>query len=194
MKNSIYSLAVLAIIAFTNFAFQTNVDPETVDINTTESTVTWKGYKVTGSHEGTIDIKEAKLDIDNGVLIGGKVVIDMTSINTTDLEGEYADKLNRHLKSDDFFGVANFPTATLEITKVAAKGTPGDYKITANLQIKETTKEIKFYANLKDGNASADITIDRTDFDVRYGSGSFFDKLGDKTIHDEFELNVQLVY
>jgi len=194
MKNSIYSLAVLAIIAFTNFAFQMNGDPAITDINIEKSTVNWKGYKVTGSHTGTINLKEGNLALEDGILKGGRIVIDMNSLATTDLQGEYADKLNGHLKSDDFFGVANFPTATLEITKVAAKGTPGDYKITANLQIKETTKEIKFYANLKDGIATADITIDRSDFNVKYGSGSFFDNLGDKTIYDEFDLNVQLAY
>ena len=120
----------------------------------------------------------------------------MTTIACTDLEGEWKEKLEGHLKSDDFFGVNNFPVAKFEITKVAAKGTPGDYKITGNLTIKETTKEIKFYANVsQDGGknvAKADIKIDRSEFNVRYGSGSFFDNLGDKTIYDEFDLSIVL--
>lgn len=169
-----------------------------VDADITSSTVTWKGYKVTGSHEGTIDLKSGSLDYDtDGNLTGGTVVIDMTSLSCTDLSGKSAEKLVGHLQSDDFFGVANYPTATLVITDVSAKGTPGDYKVTADLTIKETTESVKFYAHIEeqDGKrvATADLKIDRTDYDVRYGSGSFFDNLGDKTIYDEFDINVTLV-
>lgn len=177
-------------------AQQPEVAPAAVDIK--ESTVTWKGYKVTGSHEGTIDIKDGELIYgDDGSLSGGAVTIDMTTITCTDLKEGGANKLVGHLKSDDFFGVANHPEAKLVITNVAAKGTPGDYKVTADLTIKETTKPIKFYASVaeRDGEkvATADIKIDRTDFDVRYGSGSFFDNLGDKTIYDEFDITVQIL-
>jgi len=78
MKNSTYSLAVLAIIAFTNFAFQMNGGDKTVKINTEKSTVTWKGQKVTGSHTGTIAVKEGELDLEDGQLKGGNFSIDMT--------------------------------------------------------------------------------------------------------------------
>lgn len=180
------------------FAFM-NTNPTTVtEGGITSSKVEWKGHKVTGSHFGTIDVQSGNLDFDaEGSLTGGMITIDMNTITTADLTGEYADKLVGHLKSDDFFGVANHPTATLKITKVASKGTPGDYKITADVTIKETTKSIKFYANIANEGenkvATADLKIDRTDFNVRYGSGSFFDSLGDKTIYDEFELSVRLV-
>jgi len=141
-------------------AQQPEVAPAAVDIK--ESTVTWKGYKVTGSHGGTIDIKDGELIYgDDGSLSGGAVTIDMTTITCTDLKEGGANKLVGHLKSDDFFGVANHPEAKLEITNVAAKGTPGDYKVTADLTIKETTKPIKFYASVaeRDGEkvATADI-------------------------------------
>jgi len=123
--------------------------------------------------------------------------IDMTSIASTDLQGEYADKLVGHLKSDDFFGVATYPTAKFAITKVVSRGKVGDYKVTGNLTIKETTKEIRFNVNVDNSTsvpvATADITIDRSDFNVKYGSGSFFDNLGDKTIYDEFDLGLKLV-
>ena len=166
-------------------------------VSVADSNVEWKGYKVTGEHAGTISVKSGDLTFgSNGNLTGGKIVIDMTSIKCTDLEGEWAGKLEGHLKSADFFGVEKYPTAELVITKVAPKGTPGDYKITGNLTIKESTKEVRFYAHLdeegNDINAKADLKIDRTDFDVRYGSGSFFDNLGDKTIYDEFDLTVNL--
>ncbi|MEO1263772.1 MAG: YceI family protein [Bacteroidota bacterium] len=195
--NSFFAM-LLAASALVGFSF--TVVPNLAgnySVNVAESNVEWKGYKVTGEHSGTINVKAGDLTFgSNGELTGGNVTIDMASIKCTDLEGEWADKLVGHLKSDDFFGVGNFPTAELVITKVAPKGTPGDYKVTGNLKIKETTKEIRFYAHLDDAgnsvNATADLKIDRTDFDVRYGSGSFFDNLGDKTIYDEFDLTVNL--
>ena len=162
------------------------------------SSITWKGYKVTGEHAGTVNLKSGNVEFDSdGNLTGGKVVMDMTSIAVTDLTGDMAGKLQGHLSSDDFFGVATHPTATLVITNVAAKGTPGDYKVTADLTIKETTKEIKFYASVKDMDGmkkvTADVKVDRSDFNVKYGSGSFFDNLGDKTIYDEFDIMVELM-
>jgi polyisoprenoid-binding protein YceI len=169
----------------------------TTKVDVSQSIIQWKGYKVTGSHEGTIKLKDGRFDYANGLLTGGQFTIDMATINCTDLEGEWKGKLEGHLKADDFFGVEKFPTANFKITKVAAKGTPGDYKITGDLTIKGITKEIRFYAKVTESDnartATADIKIDRTDFGVQYGSGSFFDALGDKTIYDEFDLNVRIV-
>ena len=75
----------------------------------------WKGYKVTGSHVGIITIKSGHLNFDKDILTGGSFEIDMSTITVTDLEGEYKGKLEGHLKSDDFFGVEKFPTATLQL-------------------------------------------------------------------------------
>lgn len=185
---------LLALFAFTGFAFTAAV---TVSVDTNASQITWKGYKVTGEHAGTIAVKEGNFTYDGDVLTGGSFVIDMTSIACTDLQGEYAGKLVGHLKSDDFFGVATYPTAKFEITKVVSRGKAGDYKVTGNLTIKDTTKEIRFNTTVDQSTgvpvATANITIDRSDFNVRYGSGSFFDNLGDKTIYDEFDLGLKLV-
>ena len=108
-----------------------------------------------------------------------------------------AKKLVGHLKSDDFFGVEKHPTASLQVTKVISRGKVGSYKIIGDLTIKGTTKEIKFNTVVDNTTgvpvASADLTIDRSDFGIRYGSGSFFDDLGDKTIYDEFDLSLKLV-
>ncbi|MEL7145417.1 MAG: YceI family protein, partial [Bacteroidota bacterium] len=108
-----------------------------------------------------------------------------------DLEGKSKGNLESHLKSDDFFGVNNYPTAKIVITKVVPQG-PGKYKVTGDLTIKGTTKEIKFIANQSGNTATADLVIDRSEYDIRYGSGSFFENLGDKTIYDDFELSVSL--
>jgi len=170
----------------------------TVQVDTDASVITWKGYKVTGEHAGTIKVKQGELTFDEGTLTGGSFTIDMPTIAVTDIAADQGGtKLEGHLKSPDFFGVEKYPAAKLAITKVVSRGTPGDYRITADLTIKENTETIRFNANVNEEMgayvATADITIDRTDFDVRYGSGSFIDNLGDKTIYDEFDLNVKLV-
>ena len=189
-------LLTVSVLALAAFSFK-NVVIETYSANVAKSEIGWKAYKVTGSHEGTINLKSGDLQYTDGMLSGGTFEVDMTSLASTDLKGEWKDKLDGHLKSEDFFGVENFPVAKFNITKVVPKGTPGDYKITGDLTIKETTKSIKFYANIvEEGNsrvATADIKIDRSEYDVRYGSGSFFSGLGDKTIYDEFDLSVKLV-
>lgn len=193
MKN----LFALAIVAFFAFAFSPNNVGEGTAVDTEKSVITWKGYKVTGEHAGTLKVKSGDLKFKEGKLTGGNFVIDMSSLAVTDLKGGGAKKLAGHLKSPDFFGTEKYPTAKFEITKVVSRGKKGEYKIIGNVTIKETTKEIKFNAFVTETNgvktATADITLDRSEFDVRYGSGSFFDNLGDKTIYDEFDLSVSLV-
>ncbi|MDX1913771.1 MAG: YceI family protein [Saprospiraceae bacterium] len=171
--------------------------PSTYTVDTQSSTVVWTGYKVTGKHTGTVKIKNGSLTTDNGVITGGSFDIDINSITCSDLEGEWAGKLVGHLKSDDFLGAASYPTASFVITKAIPQDTKGNYKMIGNLTIKGITKEVKFFANAAESNgmvnASGKITIDRSEFNMRYGSGSFFDGLGDKTIYDEFDLQVSLV-
>ena len=190
MKNSIF-IILITTLAMVGLSFTLPV--ESVKVNSEKSEVTWKGYKVSGEHAGTIAVKEGTLDFEGDKLTGGSFSLDMTSIAVTDIQGAYAQKLAGHLMSEDFFGVEKFPTATFNITKVNSRGAEGDYKITGDITIKEQTKEIRFNAKVDKTAASAEIQLDRTDFDVRYGSGSFFENLGDKTIYDEFDLYVKLV-
>ncbi|MGL1887196.1 MAG: YceI family protein [Reichenbachiella sp.] len=169
----------------------------TVPADVKESTVQWTATKVVGGgHTGTITLTDANLDFKGNDLKGGSFTADMTSINTTDLEGEYKDKLEGHLKSEDFFSVEKFSTATFKITKVS-KTSPGIYQLTGDISIKGTTQSVTFPAQVKvDGKqttTTAKITLDRTLFDIKYGSNSFFDSLGDKAISDEFTLDVTLV-
>ena len=196
MKVSTIFQALMLTVAFVGMSF-TVANVETYRVDTAQSQLTWKAYKVTGEHEGTINLKSGNLQFQDGKLAGGSFIIDMTSINNTDMEGKMKAKLEGHLKSADFFDVENHPTASFVITKAISRGTPGDYKIVGNLTIKNHTKEIKFLAKVNEEGgklvAEADITVDRADFDVRYGSGSFFDDLGDRTIYDEFDVHVKLV-
>jgi len=173
-----------------------------VTVSKEASKISWTGYKILGKHTGSINVDSGTLKFEDKKLVGGEFVLDMTSIVCSDLDEETGKKLVGHLSSDDFFGVENFPTSKLIIKKAVfyGKQEAGDeaYKIIADLTIKDVTKEIKFTANVINNEASrlvarAGIEIDRTDFDIKYGSGTFMDDLGDKTIYDEFKLNVILV-
>lgn len=184
---------MVAFAALSAFTWKAISGSFTVDAKA--SKLVWKGEKVTGFHDGTINISKGKLEIKDDKLVGGSFEIDMNSITCTDLQGEGATKLVGHLKAEDFFGTAKYPTAKLDITKAVWQGKE-DYKVTANLTIKDKTNEITFFTKVtiagKEVKAVSDITVDRTKFDVKYGSGSFFDGLGDKTIYDNFMLKVDL--
>ncbi len=192
MKNTIKNLAIIAVVAFTAFSFTTIIKEKKV-IKTETSTITWKGYKVTGSHQGTLNIKSGHLVFNENRLIGGEFVIDMATLTNTDLEGEYKGKLEGHLKSDDFFGVEKHPTATLVFNDVKATG-KNSYDVQGALTIKGITNEIIFEISVYGSKATASLKIDRSKFNVRYGSASFFDNLKDKTIYDEFDLNADLEF
>lgn len=192
MKKSALSLVLAVFTGFTSIA-NTTIDNERKQVKTSESTVTWKGYKVTGSHYGTIDLKEGALIFDGDQLIGGEFTVDMGSLVSDDLQGEYKGKLENHLKSDDFFGVADHPTSKLVFTEVKTTG-KNSYEVTGDLTIKGKTNPISFDISVYGSKATATMKVDRSLYDVKYGSGSFFDNLGDKTIYDEFDLVVDLVF
>lgn len=162
-------------------------------IDNKASKVNWVGSKITGSsHTGTVNIMEGGLQIANGAISGGKFTIDMSTITVTDLDGGMKGKLESHLKNDDFFSVEKFKTANLAIISAT------DDKIKGNLTIKGITNEVEFPYELTltaDGSlkATANIEVDRTKFDVRYGSDSFFDNLGDKAIDNTIKFDVELV-
>ena len=194
MKNALKSIVLIISILFSSISYAITIKTKNdKEINTKNSTVLWKGNKVTGSHEGVIKIKSGLLKFNKEELIGGEFEIDMNSLVCTDLSGEYKGKLEGHLKSDDFFGVTKFPTATLKIKKVI-KQKGNIYECTADITIKGKTEVVQFNTTLNKNSATAKIKIDRTKFDVKYGSGSFFDGLGDNMIYDEFDLNINLSF
>jgi len=188
MKN--FKSIALALVAFVSFATNAQTSKK---VDASKSTINWVGKKVTGSHEGTIALKEGTLIFKGKKLVGGNFTVDMTSINTTDLDGKGKANLDGHLKSDDFFGVEKFPTATLVIKSLGEKGN-GVYTVTADLTIKGKTESIKFDLTVAANSASTTLKVDRTKYDIKYGSGSFFDGLGDKAIYDEFDLTVKLTF
>ncbi len=163
-------------------------------INIEKSTIKWVGKKVTGQHDGTINFSSGTLVFEGDKLKGGSFEVNMTSIVVKDLEaGNGKEKLEGHLKSADFFGVEKYNTASLVFKTIASKGSDV-YSVTADLTIKGITEPVKFDIALGAGSARTTLKINRTKYDIKYGSGSFFDNLGDKAIDDDFELIILLNY
>ncbi|OWP61689.1 lipid-binding protein [Hymenobacter amundsenii] len=165
------------------------------------STLGWIGKKVTGEHNGTMQFKDGAILVRGSQVVGGTFVVDMTSLKVDDLkEQEYNAKLVGHLRSEDFFSIDKNATSTFKITSVTplkgdAKGNNATVK--GDLTIKGITQPISFPAKtgVKNGVASATgvATIDRTKFDIKYGSKSFFESIGDKAIMDDFTLNFNVI-
>lgn len=197
MKTFKFLLVALLMAGTLAFKGAEKAQITTFMVDTEQSEIKWNGKKVTGEHFGNINLASGSLIWNNDQISGGEFVIDMSSITCSDLTDAGTNaKLVNHLKSDDFFGVEKFPNAKFVITSIN-KDQDDTYNVTGDLTIKENTNEISFPAqiNMQDKklNATANITIDRSKYDVRYGSGSFFDNLGDKMIYDDFTLDLNLV-
>lgn len=167
-------------------------------VDSFESKLVWKGRQLSSKeHDGTLDISSGSIEIDKSGRIFGDIKIDMKSISTSDLEGEWKDKLDGHLKSSDFFNVKGFPTATVTFKGNQNKTTNGEINFEGDLTIKGITQITKFSAKINQiGDkviATASISFDRSEYDIRYGSGKFFDNLGDKLIYDEITAEVSIV-
>lgn len=192
MKLKISSIFLLVAVVSLS-AFKNPTKPVSYTVDAAKSTITWIGKKVTGSHNGTIALQSGTLNVDGKKVTGGTFTLDMNSIKDADGSA----KLEGHLKADDFFGVAKFPTSTFVITKITGSG--ANLNVAGNLTIKGITKPLTFPATVTvnaDGTVSAlagKIVVDRTKYDIKYGSKSFFDSIGDKAIDDNFELAVKLV-
>ncbi|MFN8258960.1 MAG: YceI family protein [Bacteroidales bacterium] len=158
-----------------------------------KSKIKWTGEKLTGKHYGQIKVKSGSLTLKSGNITAGNFVIDMNSITNEDVESaEYKAKLVNHLKSDDFFGTAKYPDATLVITK-AGPFSNGKAEVTGNITIKGKSNPNTFTVTKNGDVYTANIVVDRSKYDVRYGSKTFFEDIGDKVIYDEFKLDIELV-
>jgi polyisoprenoid-binding protein YceI len=201
MKQIVLSiaLAVAYLIPVTTNA-QAKTDKQTFKINAEKSKVEWVGKKVTGQHNGEIKIAKGEITAANGLVNGGNVAIDMSTITCLDMQGEWAEKLVGHLKSDDFFSVEKHATSTFTIKNVSpikgAKAGANNATIKGDLTIKGITHEIEFPAivEIRGVNlvANGEAKIDRTKYDIKYGSANFFEGLGDKAIDNEFSVKFKL--
>ncbi len=189
MKKTIKTTAIVTLALMIN-SF-TALTAQTKKIEPSKCTINWLCKKVTGQHAGVVTLKEASLIFNAQKITGGNFVVDMTSLTATDLTGEYLQKLNGHLKNEDFFNTTKFPTSNL-VFKTVTEKSKGIYTVVADLTIKNITQPISFeiLSNVK--STSTTLIIDRTKYDIKYGSKSFFDSLGDKAIDNEFELKINI--
>jgi polyisoprenoid-binding protein YceI len=198
MKKAI--LALFVVIASV-VAVQAQLADGKYILDFNKSSIVWNAKKITGSgHSGTVRVSSGVIYVKGNAGITGKVKIDMNAMTVTDITdaGTNANFLN-HLKGDDFFNTVAFPDAMFEVTSVqVAKGNNGTtHNVTGNMTIKGITKALTFPAKITGGGnqvfVEGTVAVDRSQFDVKYGSTAFFDNLGDKAIDNIFNLNIKLV-
>lgn len=187
MKATVFLLSIALIISGNALYAQT------YEVNIDKSVIEWHGKKIGGKHDGFIRLKSGSLELDGEQIVAGRFVVDMNSISNTDLKDEGRnERLVGHLKSDDFFGVETYPTATFEVGQ-GSRFSNGKATLSGDITIKDKTERITFDV-VKTGEAyTAEVEIDRSKFDVRYGSKSFFNNLGDNAIDDIFILQITIV-
>ena len=163
------------------------------NIENETSYVTWTGREVSTSfHYGTIDLASGQFELSEGLISSGEFVVDMTSIKNQDLPSEFAqDRLETHLKSDDFFSVEAYPTAKISISQSAIIS-EGKWLVSADLTIKNFTHPIEFEMVNSVEGWNASLVFDRSLYEVKFRSGTFFEMLGDKMIYDDIELEINL--
>ncbi len=168
-------------------------------VNTSNSTITWTGSKIGGDHTGTLKLSNGSIAVEDGKVTGGSFTIDMNSLKNTDLPAEKQGDLEGHLKNEDFFDVPKYPQSKFEITKITSvSGDPAaSHLVYGNLTVKDVTKQVGFKTKINVSAAGVQVTsppftIDRTAFNIKYGSNKFFDNLKDKAINDNISLQLNI--
>lgn len=200
-KNYLASIFILLGVLFPLSLMNQQIQSYSLAVD--KSTIKWIGRKILGSHYGYVNFKTGYIKAEGNRITEGIFEVDMSTINVQDIDDKGMNqKLVKHLKSDDFFSVDKFPTAKFLITHVTqiknVKPDEPNFAITGKMTIKGITHTVAFPAFVKaEGNvirANAKFEIDRTKFDIRYKSGSFFEGLGDNLIYDNFTLELNLVF
>ena len=191
------TLVALTLMAFTG----KKIHVDTYKVDTKLSSLEWFAEKVNGKHNGTIMLSGGEIKNDHGNFTGS-FAIDMNTIANTDLKDNGSrEKLEKHLKSADFFDAEKYPKSTFVIISVTpitvAKAGGFTHTVKGNLTIKDKTNEITFDAVVKmEANTftcAGTAIVDRSKFNVKYGSKTFFESIGDKMIYDEFTLKFKVV-
>ena len=181
-------ILILTVLGLTQLAWA----EKTSSVDSTKSKLAWTGKKVTGQHIGTVKVKSGSVTLDdNGVLKAAEFIVDMNSINVTDLSGEWKAKLEGHLKNEDFFNTSTHKEARLKLQKILSKK-GNTYEVGSNLTIKNVTKPVKFKVAMAGNSFKGKLVFNRTHYGIKYGSGSFFKGLGDKMIFDDIELDFEV--
>jgi len=172
-----------------------------VQMDLSQSSIKWIGKEITTKeHFGALRFSKAQLEFNGDVLTGGEFIVDMTTLDVQDLSGGGKQRLEGHLRSDDFFSVNKHQTSYLKINEVLPpelsriEADNNSFEVSGELTIKGITQPIVFTLKpVSDQSYVADLTFDRSDYNVRFRSGSFFENLGDKLILDDIKLEVTLV-
>ena len=161
-------------------------------INPDQSIIVWTGREVTTSkHFGNIYFASGQFEVKSGLISSGEFVVDMTTIDNQDLPEERRPRLEAHLKSDDFFSVESHPTALLSILSSESVA-EGKWMVSGELTIKTFTHPVEFEMSNSNDGWKANLVFDRSKYEVKFRSGSFFENLGDKLIYDDIELAINL--
>ena len=161
-------------------------------INSDQSIIVWTGREVTTSkHFGNIYFASGQFEVKSGLISSGEFVVDMTTIDNQDLPEERRGRLEAHLKSDDFFSVESHPTALLSILSSESVA-DGKWMVSGELTIKTFTHPVEFEMSNSNDGWKANLVFDRSKYEVKFRSGSFFENLGDKLIYDDIELAINL--
>jgi polyisoprenoid-binding protein YceI len=161
-------------------------------INPDQSIIVWTGREVTTSkHFGNIYFASGQFEVKSGLISSGEFVVDMTTIDNQDLPEERRGRLEAHLKSDDFFSVESHPTALLSILSSESVA-DGKWLVSGELTIKTFTHPVEFEMLNSNDGWKANLVFDRSKYEVKFRSGTFFENLGDKLIYDDIELAINL--
>ena len=174
-----------------------NINKGDYIVNKDLSTIKWTGKEITTkSHYGILDLKEGSIYVNNDGIISGKVVIDMNSINCLDMSGRGKNRLEGHLRSDDFFGVNSYPEANLIFTSWSVNNL-GKILYKGDLTIKNITHPITFSGSVKKIDigyrSTINLSFDRTLYEIKFRSGKYFQNLGDKLILDNIDIRAEIV-
>ncbi|MEN8186608.1 MAG: YceI family protein [Bacteroidota bacterium] len=180
---------------FLLFSFTVNAQTK-FKANIENSTIKWKGFKPAGSHHGTISLKNGYFLVEKIKITGGEFIIDMNSIVNLDLDGNWNKKIVAKLKSADFFDVKKYPKAVFKITGSEQKN--GKTQINGELSLKDKTNPVSFIATVNYKKEQLEVKsesfkIDRSKWNVKHKSKSFFSGLSDNFIYDDMEIIVDVV-
>lgn len=200
MKTIATSFAALFLVAATTFAGNGINEKRAHEVNAEKSALFWTARKVTGMHTGRLALKSGSLEVLNGVPVSATMVMDMTTIDVTDLQGEMKERLIGHLHSDDFFHTEKHPEAVFKstgFTPIAnAQNRDPNYMVKGILTMKDISHEIDFpvFVAVRDNGvvANGKLTFDRSLWSIKFGSSSFFEGLGDNIIYDDVDVNFVL--
>ena len=201
-----YINVILRLTLFLSFSFSFSQDKHLIDID--RSALHWYGYKVTGEHDGNVNVSSGyvTLDFNDYTVTDAYIKMDMNSITVSDIKSEkWNNKLVNHLKDDDFFSVSDFPFSSLKVLSkvspdnlVVYKEEDKDSEVLYNclVTIKGIENIIRVPITVSKLNGSfhtsGTVKLDRTLWNIKYKSQKYFASIGDRMIYDNFVISFSI--